>query len=288
MALYTTLSDHFGQHYILLTPRQHPPHAGLRAESFLGPDQALRFLRHLRVPIDYWQRIYSDAGSGPQIFHHEAQLLERLSVMLHRGSIRAYRVVKATELSTSTIGFSDEDRARYTVMPVNHLLLDRPAELKHFANESEARAFLMKSGVEETRLKELLEEQHLTAGKDAFQAAALALVAGTLVVTVNRYTRPPPSTESTQESAPVSDKPAGLGPPPDEFKEITLDVLDEFGNSLGSAFATLFDGVEYTLKTDLGEEHKGTIQNGKIHIQKAKMSRGFELQFKDMPAFMED
>jgi len=287
MPLYPTLSDHFGRHYILLTPRHNRRHHALQAEIFSSTAHALRFVRQLRVPVDFWRRLYLEAVTSMQTAHDETSVLHSVSQMLHRGTIQACRVDSVTDTSGESVGFSDDDRTHYALKPVNFVLLNRPDELKHFADESEAIEFLNQSDIEEAKLKELIDEENLSTGKDTHHTIAKALVAGSLIVIVSRYTRPPKTTESSFGSDPVTDKAAGLGPPPDEFKEISLDLIDQFDNSLGSAFTSLFDGVEYTLKTDLGEEHKGTIQNGKINIPKAKMNSSFDIKFKDLPAFME-
>lgn len=288
MSLHPTLTDHFGRRYIMLNRHHSRLRAALRAETFTSPAQALQFLYQLRAPVDYWCHLTLNNTARIQSFHDEHRLCEELSRMLYRGTIKAYRLHTAAEATAPSIGFSDEDSTHYALKPVSYLLLNQPEELKHFDDEPQALAFLEQSGVEETQLKELTEEQNLPTGKDTFHTAAKALVAGSLIVVVSRYTRPPTPTESFSGPEPLADKAAGLGPPPDEFKEINMELMDEFDNSLGSAFTALFDGVEFTLKTDLGDEHQGTIQNGKIHIPKAKMNQSFELKFKDLPAFMEE
>jgi hypothetical protein len=287
MSLLPPIYDCFGKRYTLLTPQQSSPHPALRAERFSSIIQARRFIGTLKTPLSYWRKVFlkSSLSSRPGV--DEKQMISLIAEMLYRGRIRAYKVDGVNSNSSKNLAFTDAENTSYAIKPVNFLLLHRPPEIKTFQDQKEALEFVSKSGATDKELTALLNEHNLDTAPDSKNAAAKSLVEGDLVVTVSRYTQPPKPDDSVNPIALFIDKVAGLGPPPDdEFKEITLELADEFDGTLGGAHSALFDGVEYTLKTDTGEEHKGVLQSGKIHIPKAKMNSGFELTFKDLPAFL--
>lgn len=282
------LLDRFGNQYTLLTPHQTRPHHQIQAKQFTSQLQARRFIEQLKSPVSYWRQVYLESRPGGSVTTNHHRMIDEIALLLYRGTVRIYLLEPQASSRSKPLGYIDSDKTIYAIKPVNHLLTNRPSELKYFADEKAALSFLGETRATDEELSALLREHDLDTVPEARTAAAKALVEETLVVTVSRYTRPPTPDESTGLLALLVDKVAGLGPPPDdEFKEISIDLADEFEGNAGGAYAALFDGVEYTLKTDTGEEHKGVLQGGKINIPKAKMNSGFELSFKDLPAFME-
>ena len=67
-------------------------------------------------------------------------------------------------------------------------------------------------------------------------------------------------------------------PPPEGLHDIVININDQFLNQYAQ-HKTLFDGMTYTLTSDLGEVRTGTISNQKIEENQLKISRSFDLQF---------
>ncbi len=286
MLLHRICNDRFGNRFALLTPRQSRPHPKIKPCRFTSQLQARRFMGQLQTPTDYWRHVYLESKLSNKASPRNQRILDEIAEMLYRGVLKFYQMEPFALSSKQPLGVIDSDQTIYAIRPVNYLLSQKPSELKYFADESQAMTFLAETGASDDELTTLLEEHDIDTQPNVKVAAAKALVEETLIVTVTRYTRPPTPDESAFQTPVFVDKLAGLGPAvDDEFKEISIDLADEFEGNAGAAYASLFDGVEYTLKTDTGEEHKGVLQGGKINIPKAKMGSGFELSFKDMPAF---
>jgi hypothetical protein len=156
------------------------------------------------------------------------------------------------------------------------------ASAQQFVEESELKPEDMKSLIHQVapRRKEAVDENRLQ------HVLAEFLVMGSIIV-LKEIIRPPKS--KTVEYEDVNNMPGtrSNSPPSDSedaLKDISVDFDDEYEAGL-ARHLDLLNGLEYTLKTDLGEEHSGVIENGRIDIAKAKMNKSFSLDVKDLPAF---
>ncbi len=241
MSLLPPIYDCFGRRYTLLTSGHNAPHPALRAEKFSGTLQARRFIGQLKTPVSFWRKVYLNSSTSSRIVSDDRQLTGLLAEMLYRGRIRVYQVDSINANSSKNLAFTDTDKTSYAIKPVNFLLLHRLPEIKTFREQKEALAFVAKSGATDEELTKLLSKHNLDTAPDSKTAAAQALVAGDLIVTVSRYTQPPTPDPSAFLAEPVIDKLAGLGPPasdPDlKLLSVTRNIAEDgYGDIDHSAY----------------------------------------------------
>lgn len=291
------IKDTFGHRYVLKTSPVHFEQSDFKAKSFWNIESTNFFVRSLKVSHGYWPNLLQQFSTAPALHTlQNTQIEQHVSELLISGKIVLYPLPKQKqdEHAPQKRAIKSKDNVTYLFAESNLLLTSTPREVKSFSSEDEAKVFLQELPADDDKLKTIAAELDIkiptTASLNPAEivtAISTALVTGSVIVLVDRVSTVPASeSEVVAAVTGPGNRKADLGPPPDEFKEINIELEDEFENKMAAHFS-LFNGLEYKIKTDMGEEHQGTIENGKIFIAKAKMNSSFEIEIKDLPAFME-
>jgi len=294
------IKDEFGQRYVLKTSAVHLAQSSFKAKSFWNSESTQSFVQKLNVTHAYWQSLLQQFSTVPSLHTLQSQLQsqqieQHVSELLITGQIFLYPIAnqKQDEHAPQKRAIKSSDNVTYLFAASSTLLTSTPREVKYFSSKKEADKFLKDLAPDDEKLKTIASELGIDVPTTAsvnsaelYGAISKSLAAGTVVVLVDRVSSVPSSTNETVEAAGPGNRKSDLGPPADEFKEINVELEDEFEKNMAAHFS-LFDGLEYKIKTDMGEEHKGTIENGKIYIAKAKMNSSFEMEIKNLPAFMD-
>lgn len=290
------IQDEFGQRYVLKTSAVHFEQSDFKAISFWNKESTQSFVQRLKVPHGFWRGLLLQFSTIPALHSLQEQQVEYYtSELLISGKIHLYPLPKqkSDEHAPQKRAIKSSDDVTYLFAEASLLLTSSPREVKYFSSKADAETFIKDLNPEDEKLQSIASELDINVPTTAsvnpselLAAIVAALVIGTVIVLVDRVSTVPASKSEVVEAIGPGNKKADLGPAPDEFKEINIELEDEFEKSMPAHFS-LFDGLEYKLKTDMGEEHAGTIENGKIFIAKAKMNSSFEIKIKDLPAFME-
>ena len=290
------IQDEFGQRYVLKTSAVHFEQSDFKAISFWNKESTQSFVQRLKVPHGFWRGLLLRFSTIPALHSLQEQQVEYYtSELLLSGKIHLYPLPeqKSDEHAPQKRAIKSSDDVTYLFAEASLLLTSSPREVKYFSSKAKVETFIKELNPDDEKLQSIASELDInvptTASVNPFEllaAIVAALVTGTVIVLVDRVSTVPASKSEVVEAIGPGNKKADLGPAPDEFKEINIELEDEFEKSMPAHFS-LFDGLEYKLKTDMGEEHAGTIENGKIFIAKAKMNSSFEIKIKDLPAFME-
>ena len=287
-----------GQFYKVILPRENNAQLSLKPESFWNESSAQQFIQNLTVPNGYWRDIIHQYSTTPCPSSLTINDIDKqVCALMMQDQIKFYPIdiPDITENPPENRVIKTEGDILYRFIPMSSLLIIKNANVKYFDKNRDTEEFIKNLNSDDEKLKTIATELKLkvpntaTVNKDeVIKAISAALVAGSIVIIEDKVSSPPPDESKvveTKDSA-GNRRADTVAAPVDEYKEINIDLLDEFDKN-AAAFFKLFDDLEYTLKTDQGDEHKGKISNGKIHIPKAKMSSNFELEIKDLPAFME-
>ena len=290
------IQDEFGQRYVLKTSAVHFEQSDFKAKSFWNKESTQSFVKRLNVPHGYWRGLLQQFSTIPALHSLQEQQVEYYtSELLISGKIHLYPLPKqkSDEHAPQKRAIKSSDDVTYLFAEASILLTSTPREVKYFSSKEDAKKFIQDLNPDDEKLQSIASELDINVPTTAsvnpselLAAIVAALVTGTVIVLVDRVSTVPASKSEVVEAVGPGNKKADLGPAPDEFKEINIELEDEFEKNMAAHFS-LFDGLEYKLKTDMGEEHAGTIENGKIFIAKAKMNSSFEIEIKDLPAFME-
>jgi len=290
------IKDEFGQRYALKTSAVFFEQSDFKAKSFWNSESTYSFVQSLNVVHGYWLGLLQQFSSVPSLYTLQPQQIEQhVSELLISGKIVLYPLPtqKQDEHAPQKRAIKSKDNVTYLFTESSVLLTTSPKEVKNFSSEKEADEFLKELAADDEKLKIIAAECdiHLptTASvnkTELFTAISTALVTGTVIVLVDRVSTVPASASDVVVAAGPGNRKSDLGPPADELKEINIELEDEFEKNMATHFS-LFNGLEFKVKTDMGEEHNGTIENGKIFIAKAKMNSSFEIEIKDLPAFMD-
>lgn len=296
------LKDSFGQRYKLVTTQDPIIRAPIKPMVFWDRLQAQTFLQQCSIPYNFWNRILADfetsiaaiATQDIETFIADLLVAEKFRLFpLNEADI----CLAIPEKLTITTG----DRTRYSFNHSNRLLNTTPNDVLQFSDVKQAREFLNELALPDDKITEIVQQLELSADSDQTDNMDLSiqdkfaqhLASGLAIVIKTAASLPSVSElETVAATNSVGNRAADLGPhetDPDEekLKDITIELEDEFERSLSQHFS-LFNGLEFILKTDMGEEHQGTIENGKIEIQQARMGSSFELEIKDLPAYLEN
>ena len=290
------IKDEFGQRYVLKTSAVFFEQSDFKAKSFWNPESTQSFVKSLNVSHGYWPALLQQFSTVPSLHTLQApQIEQHVSDLLISGKIVLYPLPaqKQDDRAPQKRAVKSSDNVTYLFTESSVLLTTSPKEVKNFQSEAEADEFLKELSVDDEKLKLIAAECDINPpvtssvnSKEIYAAISAALVTGAVIVLVDRVSTVPPSASEVVEAVGPGNRKPDLGPEPDEFKEINIELEDEFENKMAAHFS-LFDGLEFKIKTDMGDEHKGTIANGKIFVAKAKMNSSFEIEIKDLPAFME-
>jgi len=290
------IQDEFGQRYVLKTSSVHFEQSDFKAKPFWNTESTQSFVQRLNVSHGYWPDLLQQFSSIPALHTLQKQQIEYyVSELLISGKIYLYPLPKqkGTEHAPQKRAIKSSDNVTYLFAEASLLLTSTPKEVKYFSSKEDAEIFIKELNPDNKKLQTIASELNIkvptTASVNSAElttAICSALVAGTVIVLVDRISTVPASESEVVEAVGPGNQKSDLGPAPDEFKEINIELEDEFEKNMAAHFS-LFNGLEYKLKTDMGEEHTGMIENGKIFIAKAKMNSSFEIKIKDLPAFME-
>ncbi|MCW9032489.1 MAG: hypothetical protein OQK58_13430 [Gammaproteobacteria bacterium] len=287
-----------GEFYKVVLPREHNAQLTLKSEYFWNEGSAQQFISHLSVPNGYWRDILHQYSAMPCPSSLSCGEIEKqVSTLLLQGQIKFYPidVPDVSERPPENRVIKGSDDVLYRFEPISTLLLSKDAKTEKFKNTKEVKAFISNLNSDDKKLLLIANDLKIKLPNSASlnkeeitDSIANAIISGEIVIIADKISSPPADTSKTEEAkGTVGNRRAdNVVPPVDEFKEINIDLIDEFDKS-AAAFYKLFDDLEFTLKTDQGNEYKGKISDGKIHIPKAKMNSNFELEIKDLPAFME-
>ncbi len=290
------IQDEFGQRYVLKTSAVHFEQSDFKAKSFWNTESTQSFVQRLNVSHGYWPGLLQQFSTLPALHTLQKQQIEfYVSELLISGKIHLYPLpkIKDDDHSPQKRAIKSSDNVTYLFAEASLLLTSTPKEVKYFSSSEDAETFINELNPGDEKLQSIASELDIkvptTASVNSAElttAICSALVTGTVIVLVDRISTVPASASEVVEAVGPGNQKADLGPAPDEFKEINIELEDEFEKNMAAHFS-LFDGLEYKVKTDMGEEHKGTIENGKIFVAKAKMNSSFEIEIKGLPAFMD-
>lgn len=291
------IKDEFGQRYVLKTSAVFFEQSDFKEKSFWNPESTQSFVKSLHVAHGYWPDLLQQFSTVPSLHTLQAQQIEQhVSDLLISGKIVLYSLPnkKQDNRAPQKRAVKSSDNVTYLFTESSVLLTTSPKEVKNFQSEAEADEFLKELSVDDEKLKEIASECDINLpvtssvnSTEIYAAISTALATGAVIVLVDRVSTVPPSASEVVEAVGPGNRKSDLGPAPDEFKEINIELEDEFENKLPAHFS-MFDGLEFKIKTDMGDEHKGKIENGKIFVAKAKMNSSFEIEIKDLPAFMDN
>ena len=294
----SVVKNRCGELYKVQLPRDNNAQLNLKSKSFWNEGSAQQFIHELTVPNDYWRDIIHEYGTTPCPSSLTIDEIEKhVSLLMTQGQLKFYPVdipdISEQPPENRVIKGSDNTINRF--MPISYLLLNKSDNVKYFNNSDEAKEYVSSLNPSDEKLTTIATELKITLPNtssvnkgEKLDAIASALVTGKAIIIADKVSSPPPDESKVAKTKDTTGNRRAdqVAPPVDEFKEITIDLMDDFDKN-APAFYELFDGLKYTLKTDQGEEHKGMIDKGMIKIPKAKMNSSFELEIKDMPAYFE-
>jgi len=299
LKLNTPIIRYFKQHYVIKSAIGSIVSNNLQAEIFRNSSSTQNFIRHLIVPFNYWRRLLYNYNALPQYPLNDAEIINCVSELFIKQKLKLYPIKTQDDSAhpPQKRTIKTQDNVAYFFTDVSILLTSDPKEIKQFNTEKQAEAFLNTLKLDDKTLTTLTQELSIKTTNKIADTTSVnnnklsahiisALTSGNIIIIVDRYTHAPPKAKEILEDIPLWLKKPAQEAPPSEFKAITIDLEDEFEQNMNLHFS-LFNGLEFTLKTDMGEEHKGTIENGKIYIAKAKIINSFKIKIKDMPAFMD-
>lgn len=293
--------DPFGQHYKIHTTHDGIISGPLTPKSFRTPESAQMFVKSLQTPTGCWQYLVSQCnGAMITVPAKHRSVEQQVSQLLLAGQIKLYPITlpKLTSSSPKRRTLKGGDKVNYQFTPVANMLLVKPREVKRFNNKASAEKFLSELQPDEKQLKALAAELDIPISSTAAinptelsDSITTAMASGEVVIIVDRISSAPPGVQQAKESNPVGNREVDLGPhetaPVEEpLKDIDIVLEDEFEQSLKN-HASLLDGLSFTLKTDKGQEHTGSIENNRIFIPQAQISSSFELTINDLPGYQE-
>lgn len=299
----SVVKNRFGESYKILPLRDINAQLAIEPESFWNEASTQQFINNLTVPNGYWKEIinkYSALPSPSSLTTYEIE--QQVCTLMIQGQLKLFpvEVPDIVEHPPEKRAIKTKDNTTYLFAPLGVLLTTSPKEVKHFATENDAKVFLTELASDDNKLKTIAIELNIDIPNTAsvnsdelLDVIAVALAAGTVIVIVDRFSSPPPSSEQpqvTEAGLGPGNKKSDLGPHVTEeepLKNINIELDDGFEKQTPASFTSLFDGLNYILITDMGEEHKGTIEGGKIAINQAKMNSNFKLEIEDMPAFLD-
>ena len=291
----TVVKDNFGQHYTIQKHVNPMIRGKLNQKEF--PDQHLArdFVRRLEVPNGYWHGLLNEAGDMHSPMMSEMDLECAVCERISNGQLKVFPVnppKSGSSLKNRTIQTKQEI---YQFATPDVLLLNK-REVMHFNSTKDAQALLLSLSPSEEQLRAIAADLKIfiaanSGSAEISTAIAESLVKGDAVVTRDLISSATPALPVMEVANSVGNRKADLGPhesEPNEVirKDINIQLEDEFEQAL-SSYASLLDELEFTLKTDMGEEHKGKISNGKISISQALINSSFELTIKDLPGYQE-
>lgn len=294
----SVVKNRCGEFYKIQLPRDNNAQLNLKPESFWSEVSAQQFINNLTVPNDYWRDIIHQNEITPCPSSLSVDEIEKhVSQLMTQGQLKFYPVdipdISEQPPENRVIKGSDNTIVRF--MPISYLLISKSDNVKYFNDTNEAKEYISDLNPSDEKLTTIASELKITlpdtssVNKDEkLDTIASALATGKIIIIADKISSPPPDESTITETKETTGNRRAdqVAPPVDEFKEITIDLMDDFDKE-APAFYALFDGLEYTLKTDQGEEHKGKIDKGMIKIPKAKMNSSFDLEIKDMPAYLE-
>jgi len=211
------VKDFFGQYYKIQTSRDKPAPDALQQERFHSSEQARRFIKNLTAPLSFWAKIYHAESLVSESIQNNQQLLSGIAELLSRGKIKAFKIdiPSLTEHPPEKRTLTDASKNRHTFTAASSLLISSPKEVKSFADKAEAEKYLSELSADEAQLKEMAQELDLPVADLGVSAIsgllADALVSGSVVVIVDRYSAPPKAEQPDDNTVHV-DKDAGAGP----------------------------------------------------------------------------
>ena len=296
--LNSVIKNRFGEYYKLQSPREISIELKLNSKSFWNDGSIQQFINNLIVPNGYWNDIlyqYSTLPLPSSLSCCEVEKLVASLVLQNEISFYTVDIPDASERPPENRVIKSQDKILYHFVPMSTLLLTNDANSKTFKSKEEVREFISGLNPDDKKLATIASDLKISLPNttsvnrdEIIDSISEAIISAKVAIIADKISSPPPDTSKVEEvKSTVGNRRADIiKAEEDEFKEINIELIDEFNKS-ATEFYKLFDNLEFKIKTDKGEEHKGKITNGKIHVVKAKMSSTFELEIKDLPAFME-
>lgn len=290
------IQDSFGRYYTIQS-HIHPWIKGtLKPKEFSTHHMAHQFVQDLLVPPGYWQGLMQDITSVDNKMMNGDDVVNAACECIITGQIKIFAVNPPKPASGSHGKSTIETRDKvYHFVPAVEQLLNK-TDTKTFNNVQDAKTFLDGLNPDEEQLKDMASQLNIdmpiTANpSELSQAITESLVTGDTVVMVDLITSSTPPKPMELPLAGPGNAKADLGPHATDsteniLKDIDIQLYDEFEQMLGS-HRSLLNGMAFILKTDMGEEHEGTVDNGRIFVSKAQFDSSFELKIKDLPLYLE-
>ena len=241
------IQDRFRRHYRLYVRGDTPVNHLLEAKRFSDSIFAEHFVRGLRVPLGFWQRILSrTAATG---FKARASEEARIGQLLIRGTLKLYPIKHLDQQHGEASApkplpvISTAKGTSYKLVPASVLLVEPASKAKIFTDKEQAINFLTELEMDDAQRTGLAAALDVPATNKnqppdtEIAAMALALLENQLVVIVE----PPqitPRPNGDMDNAPtesVPDQPPSLGP----HDEPDSAYLRGSNEAAGAAIATV-------------------------------------------------
>ncbi len=156
------IQDNFRRHYRLHLLGDASIHSTIEPERFSDPVLTEHFVRHLRVPLGYWQRML--LRTPARSFDPNVTIEARISQLLMQGVLKLYpikhlnnRPGAASAIKSYPVIAAGKE-LRYQLVPVSVLLVSSNANSKTFDNKAQAVSFLTSLNLDDAQLSALAEE----------------------------------------------------------------------------------------------------------------------------------
>jgi len=221
------LQDIFSHHYRLHTPNDEPVRLAIEPKDFRDPVNTAQFVRHLRVPVDFWSSLLARFNPGALSGYARPTSMEaQVSRLLIQGVFKFYPVKhldKRPGMSSSKPSFPSipaEKGQHYQLVPASVLLVKPTANIKTFSSINQAKSLLTGLNmvdVQPNTLVQAMDTGNINGSQNEDkQIAALAqdLLDKKLVMLVHQHGVTPRQKESTEDmpAQGAGNKPTSLGP----------------------------------------------------------------------------
>ena len=204
----------FGQHYTVQHLRQLKPGLRLEPVHFNNLHQTMNFLRQLKVPHDYWEYLLRDYH-GAAIAQKTVDIHQQASELFIRGKLLLFPIRPLDPVKNPPHKVTIKQGGTfYRFTEASALLLGNPPEVKRFASQDEAKAFINELAPDSEKLQNIAHELSipLSNASEAELGSRIAeqLVSGKAVIIVDKTSSAPTSEQAEEVKNDIGNRKAGL------------------------------------------------------------------------------
>ncbi len=213
--MYQNIIKHqFGQHYTVQHARRVKPGLRLEPVHFNNPQQAINFLRQLKVPHDYWEYLlkgYHRQSSAQKT----VDIHQQASELLIQGKLLLFPVKPLDPASNAPHKVTiKQGNTFYRFSDASFLLLSNPAEIKRFGSQEEAEAFISELAPDNEKLQNIAQELGITVSNvgeaELGRRIAEQLVSGKAIIIVDKTSSAPAGEQAQEVKNDIGNRKAGL------------------------------------------------------------------------------